>query len=161
MKKLLRAAMVAAVVAAVAVVFTGTASADYGQGTAYQVEITANLSGPHGGGIWLWLALTPTSATGGTVDYTGSDCGHGVGAAPDNGEATYTVSGSSLVISGVALNGLAGFGLSPATITVPRAYGHYSYPATDPNPFEAIFGFPAQVGPLDFKGGRAQVQIAP
>jgi hypothetical protein len=161
MGNLRRGLVVFAVVAAAVVVFAGTASADYGQGTAYQVEITANLSGPQGGGIWLWLALTPTSETGGTVDYSGADCGHGVGSVSDKGEATYTISGGNLVISGVAVNGLAFFGLSPATITVPASYGHWSYPATDPNPFEAIFGFPAQVGPLDFTGGRAQVQVAP
>src|SRR2546423_5225588 len=68
-------ALAAAVVAAVAV----PASADYGRGAVYQVEITANEGGPSGGGIWLWIELTPAagSSTSGTGDYAGSDCGHG------------------------------------------------------------------------------------
>jgi len=33
------------------------------------------------------------------------------------------MSGGSVVISGIALNGLGGF---PTTVTVPAAYGHYT-----------------------------------
>jgi hypothetical protein len=147
------------------VAVTGTASADYGPGTTYQIAITANMSGPTGGGIWIWFALTPTSASGGTVDYAGADCGHGVGAASDSGEATYTVVGGNLVISGVVYNGLPPFPVFQAPITVPATYGHYSYSAVD-NPFETIFGFPPSVsipgGPtIDFTGGHAQVQVSP
>jgi hypothetical protein len=49
------------------------AFADYGKTAVYQVELSANISGQHGGGVWLWLELSND----GSVDYTGSDCGHG------------------------------------------------------------------------------------
>lgn len=123
----------------------GPAAADYGPGAVYQVEITANLGGPGGGGIWLWIALYPN----GTGDYRGSDCGHGEGAAPDSGDVTWQASGGTLTISGVTLTGLNGM---PVTIRVPAAYGHYPYSG---NPFGAIFG----LGFLE--GGFAQVQVAP
>lgn len=123
---------------------SGPAAADYGQGAVYQVEISANLAGPDGGGIWLWLGLNAN----GTGDYHGADCGHGFGAVPDAGDVTWRVSGGTLTISGVILAGLGGL---PVTITVPARFGHYPYSG---NPFAAIFGLP-------FPGGFAQVQIAP
>lgn len=95
------------------------AAGGYGPGAVYQVELTANVSGPQGGGVWLWVALYP----GGTGDYSGSDCGHGLGAVSDKGDVTWSYSGNSVVISGVALNGLGGF---PTIITIPRSYGHYT-----------------------------------
>jgi hypothetical protein len=122
----------------------GPAAAAYGTGAVYQVEISANLTGPGGGGIWLWLTLNAN----GTGDYSGSDCGHGEGAAPDLGDVTWRSSGGTLTISGVTLTGLGGL---PVTITVPATYGHYPYSG---NPFGAIFG-------LLFPGGFAQVQVAP
>ena len=125
-------------------VAAGPAAADYGPGAVYQVEISANLAGPAGGGVWLWIEL---NANGGG-DYRGSDCGHGEGAARDAGDVTWTVSNGMLVISGVTLTGLGGL---PVTITVPATYGHYNYQS---NPFIAIFGVP-------FPGGFAQVQVAP
>src|SRR5712691_9284357 len=96
-------ALAAALVAAMA----GAASADYGPGAMYQVEITANEAGPNGGGIWLWIELSPSggSTTSGTGDYAGSDCGHGNGAASDRGDVTWSSSGGWLTISGVVLNG--------------------------------------------------------
>ena len=94
--------------------------ADYGQGAVYQVELSANASGPQGGGLWLWFGLNSD----GTGDYQGSDCGHGgLGAAHDGGDVTWHVSGDQVVINGVVLNGLGGF---PATVTVPAAFGHYT-----------------------------------
>jgi hypothetical protein len=142
-----------AVTAVSAAVLASPAAADYGQGALYQVEITANGSGPNGGGIWLWIELTPSagSTTRGNGDYAGSDCGHGVGSASDKGEVTWSSSGGVLTISGVILNGLEG---TPVTIQVPSTYGHYSYKT---NAFTTIFsGLPPFV-----TGGFAQVQVAP
>jgi hypothetical protein len=134
----------------------GPASADYGPGAVYQVEITANEPGPNGGGIWLWIELTPSggSTTSGTGDYAGSDCGHGLRAARDLGDVTWSSSGGTLTISGVVLNGFGPIGPVPVTITVPSTYGHYSYPT---DAFTSIFsGLPPFV-----TGGSAQVQVAP
>jgi hypothetical protein len=122
------------------------ASADYGKGAVYQVELSANASGPQGGGVWLWFGLNRD----GTGDYQGSDCGHGgVGAAHNGGDVTWYVSGNQVVINGVVLNGLGGF---PATVTVPAAYGHYtgtlgSYITLPPF-------IPANIG-------NSQLQVAP
>jgi hypothetical protein len=146
----------ATLVVALAAVMAGPASADYGRGALYQVEITANESGPNGGGIWLWVELTPSagSTTSGTGDYAGSDCGHGNGAASDRGDVTWSSSGGVLTISGVVLNGFGPLGPVPVTITVPSSYGHYAYPT---NAFGSIFsGLPPFV-----TGGHAQVQVAP
>jgi hypothetical protein len=86
----------------------------------YQVELSGNIPSVQGGGVWLWIGLNPN----GTGDYSGSDCGHGgQGAASDKGDVTWSLSGSSIVINGVTLNGLGGF---PTTITVPSTYGHYT-----------------------------------
>ncbi|HJQ44775.1 MAG TPA: hypothetical protein VJ870_00430 [Amycolatopsis sp.] len=81
-----------------------------------------NVPGPQGGGVWLWFALDRN----GTVDYAGSDCGHGgEGAASDKGDTTWSLSADkkSVIIHDVVLNGLGGF---PATVTVPAAFGHYT-----------------------------------
>lgn len=98
-----------------------SALASYGAGEQYQIELSSNISGPQGGGVWLWMALNSNH----TGDYSGSDCGHGgAGAASDKGDLTWSqsASGGSIVISGVRLNGLAW----PTTITVPAKYGHYT-----------------------------------
>jgi hypothetical protein len=115
-------ASVAAVIAAGAATLAlpaASAFADYGNTAVHQIELSANISGLHGGGVWLWIELSSNY----TADYSGSDCGHGgAGAASDTGSATWTQTGGSLVITGVVLNGLGGF---PTTITVPAADGHY------------------------------------
>ena len=117
----IRTFLAACVLAAAACGATSaTALADYGSGAQYQIELSANISGKSGGGAWLWISLNSD----GTGDYSGADCGHGgAGAASDKGDVTWTVSGGSVVISGVVLNGLGGF---PTTVTVPAAYGHYT-----------------------------------
>ena len=117
----IRTFLVAGLVAAAAAGATSaTALADYGSGAQYQIELSANISGKSGGGVWLWISLNRD----GTGDYSGADCGHGgAGAASDKGGVTWTMSGGSVVISGIALNGLGGF---PTTVTVPAAYGHYT-----------------------------------
>jgi hypothetical protein len=149
-------AAVSVVAAAVVAGAAAPASAEYGHGALYQVEITANEGGPNGGGIWLWIELTPTagSSTSGTGDYTGSDCGHGHGAAPDKGDVTWSASNGTLTISGVVLNGFGPLGPVRVTISVPSGYGHYAYPT---NAFNSIF---AGLPPF-LTGGKAQVQVAP
>jgi hypothetical protein len=140
-------AVLVAVAAAVMAVFAATASADYGTGAVYQIELSANVSGKQGGGVWLWITLNKN----GGGDYSGADCGHGgAGAASDKGDITsWTDSGGQLTINGVVLNGLGGF---PTTVTVPDTYGHYtgtigSY-LTLPGFIPAFLGF-------------SQLQVAP
>lgn len=113
--------LVACILAAAAAGATSaTALADYGNSAQYQIELSANISGKSGGGVWLWISLNSD----GTGDYSGADCGHGgAGAASDKGDVTWTTSRGSVVISGVVLDGLGGF---PTVITVPTAYGHYT-----------------------------------
>ncbi len=94
----------------------------YEPGAIYQIELSANIPSPQGGGVWLWIGLDPN----GQGDYSGSDCGHGEGAVSDKGDVTWHYAGLNnewIVIDGVILNGLAGF---PTTITVPSQYGHYT-----------------------------------
>jgi hypothetical protein len=95
--------------------------ADYGPGAVYQIELSANVAGPQGGGVWLWIELNRDGAG----DYRGSDCGHGLGAVRDSGDVSWTLSpsGDQVIITSVALNGLGGF---PATVTVPAKTGHYT-----------------------------------
>src|SRR5947209_6197362 len=138
MKKVRRMLAVPVAAAALAALFlaatAGPASADYGQGAAYQIEITSNIPGAQGGGIWLWIELMPASpgATYGTSgDYTGSDCGRGAAerARADHGDITaWSVSGGVLTIHGVVLNGFGGL---PVTITVPLPASGYGHVTTD------------------------------
>lgn len=144
---------VAGVIAAAA-----PALADYGPGNVYQVEISSNIPGPpvqQGGGIWLWIALSPGqgTSTSGTGDYSGSDCGHGFGAVSDQGQVTWTMANGTLTISGVTLNGLGGL---PVTVTVHSAYGHYDTDVVSvfPTLGEQPLNLPAGVG-------FSQVQVAP
>lgn len=91
-----------------------------------------------------------------TGDYTAADCIHtgsllghpGLnGAGHERGDVTWTDSGGTLTITGVALVG----GVFPVTIKVPDAYDHYTLLSDD-----VITGF--ALGPI---GGWAQVQVAP
>ncbi len=126
-------------------------SGDYGPGALYEIEISANLAGPQGGGIWLWIELTPAAGTttAGTGNYSGADCGHGLGAVADKGDVTWSSSGGKLTISGVTLVGLGGLQI---VITVPSTYGHYQ--TTFGSTFVGLPGFIPSNGP-------AQVQVAP
>ena len=137
---------------------TGTASADYGKGAVHQVVISSNLLpnlfGPGtGGGIWLWIELNGTSPTsGGTGDYTGSDCLHHTpigptGAHPDSGDVTWTSNGSTITIYGVVIGG----DNTPVTITVPLS-GHESLRGDVSSLFSA---------PVGLLPANAQVQVAP
>jgi len=141
--------------AALLVSAAGPASADYGRGAVYQIELSMNSSGPQGGGVWLWITLN-SSYTG---DYAGSDCGHGgAGTASDKGDVTWHYDGTNVVIEGVELNALP-VSVFPTfipppyhtTITVPRAYGHYT--GND----HAYLTLPSFL-PV---GGFSQLQVAP
>ena len=127
-----------------------TASANgYGGRAIYQVELSANIPGVQGGGLWLWIGLHSD----GSGDYSGSDCGHGgAGAASDKGDATWHYAGAnneSIVIDGVVLNGLDGF---VTTITVPSTYGHYT------GTLGTYLTLPAFIPPFI---GFSQLQVAP
>jgi hypothetical protein len=148
------AALAAAVVvsAAVSIVAAPRASAEYGKGAVFQVEISANnVGGVPGGGAWIWIGLNRD----GTGDYTMADCIHtgraGLNAAAHSrGDVTWTDDGTDLTIVGVQAIG----GLVPVTIAVPDTYGHYVLASDDviqvpPNPIFPGFG------------GTAQVQVAP
>lgn len=139
-------AFVCMVVAAATAVFAATASADYGPGTVYNIELSANAGGPQGGGVWIWIALNRD----GTGDYAGSDCGHGgAGAASDRGDVTWSAAGGSLTIDGVVLNGLGGF---PTVITVPAGFGHYT------GTIGSYLTLPGFIPPFI---GNSQLQVAP
>jgi hypothetical protein len=129
-RKLVCLILVVAAAVLVSAISATSASADYGGRAIYQIELSVNTPGRDGGGVWLWIALKPDF----TGDYAGSDCGHGgAGAASDKGDVTWHYSGDSVVIDGVALNALP-VAVFPVfipppyitTITVPRAYGHYT-----------------------------------
>jgi hypothetical protein len=139
---------------AAALLAAGPASADYGRGAQFQVEISANnVGGVPGDGVWLWIALNAD----GTGDYSGATCIHtgslqghpGLNSASsDRGDVTWKDSGGNLTITGIALLG----GALPVTITAPDVYGHYVRPS-DSIITTLIPGFAI--------GGNAQVQIAP
>jgi hypothetical protein len=112
----------------------------------YQVELSANIPGVQGGGLWLWIGLNPS----GTGDYSGSDCGHGgAGAASDKGEVTWHYDGANIVINGLVLAGLDGF---VTTITVPSKYGHYT------GTLGSFLTLPGFIPPFI---GFSQLQVAP
>jgi hypothetical protein len=103
--RLAASAAVATLAGGLTLATAGPASA-YGNGEVYQVELSANISGASGGGVWLWFGLSSDH----TGDYHGSDCGHRNGpATSDGGTVTWQLVGSQVVISGVVLNGLGGF----------------------------------------------------
>jgi hypothetical protein len=143
-------AAVAALSLAGAALVTGptAALADYGNTAIRQVELSDNIAGQQGGGVWLWLELSSDHS----VDYSGSDCGHGgEGAASDKGSATWKFvnNNTKIEIDGVVLNGLGGF---VTTITVPATPGHYT--GTDKTFLTLPSFIPAGIG-------NAQLQVAP
>ena len=87
---------IAALAGALLATTARVASADYGPGALYQIELVAGdngaslqlppgqggIKGPQGGGIWLWIALYPDPKGDGTYgfgDYKGADCIDGAG----------------------------------------------------------------------------------
>jgi hypothetical protein len=150
--------------AAAAAVFLGTAasaSADYGPGAVYQVEISANaLPGPS---FWFWAELDPGNTSG---DYQMTDCIHvGRGgpnaAAHASGEVeTWSAGGGWLTMTGVKIIG----GLETATISaaLPSSgamYGHSN--AVTVTVTSAIVPILPVGTVLTFSGHATQVQLAP
>lgn len=137
----------------------GTASADYGPSSTYQVEISGN-SGLDG--VWLWAALTPsaTDPNVGTGDYEETDCIHlsriGVpfdAAGNAGGTLSWSISGGVLTMTGIEFAG----GQTTATFTValpPSTYGHEAAPVN-------VSFSPSLDGLPGVSFAAAQVQIAP
>jgi hypothetical protein len=150
--------------AAATAVFFGTAagaSAEYGPGAVYQVEISANAQ--PGPSFWFWAELDPGGTSG---DYQMTDCIHvGRGgpnaAAHASGEVeTWSVGGGMLTMTGVKIVG----GANTATISVALpssgTYGHSNYVTVTVT--AAVPGAPLPVGAVfTFTGSSAQVQLAP
>lgn len=154
MRKLVAALVVAA---ACVGVFAAAASADYGRGAYRQIELSANVPSPQGGGVWLWIGLNADH----TGDYAGSDCGHGgQGAAADRGDVTWQPGpNDTIVISGAVLNGLptdpahGNFAPWQTTITVPAATGHYAAAGVG-----TYLTLPSYIPPFV---GTSELQVAP
>ena len=156
--------MLVGCLAAAAAVFFGTAagaSAEYGPGAVYQVEISANAQ--PGPSFWFWAELDPGGTSG---DYQMTDCIHvGRGgpnaAAHASGEVeSWSVGGGMLTMTGVKIVG----GANTATISValPSSgmYGHSNYVTVTVT--AAVPGAPLPVGAVfTFTGSSAQVQLAP
>ncbi|HEV2347542.1 MAG TPA: hypothetical protein VGS97_25850 [Actinocrinis sp.] len=135
----------AALAAAGVVAVAGPAAADYGSSAVRQIELSANVPGPQGGGAWLWIELSGDH----TGDYHGADCGHGGGAVSDKGTVWWETNGADIVIHNVILNGLGGF---DATVTVPWATGHYT------GTVGTFITLPSFIPPFV---GTSQLQVAP
>lgn len=131
---------------------TAAPSVPPGGDAAYQVEISANVPGPTGGGSWYWLEL---DKDGGGI-YAGSDCAHGSGASGARGTLTWERQGNQLVIHGVVSPGLPPFAYQP--ILVPATYGHYV--ETFAQVLPTLTAFLTSVG-ADVSNGSVQVQVAP
>jgi hypothetical protein len=158
----LRSFMLVGCLAAAAVFFgaaTG-ASAEYGPGAVYQVEISANaLPGPS---FWFWAELDPGGTSG---DYQMTDCIHvGRGgpnaAAHASGEVeSWSVGSGWLTMTGVKIIG----GLETATISaaLPSSgmYGHSN--AVTVTVTSAIVPILPVGTILSFSGHATQVQLAP
>jgi hypothetical protein len=147
-----------------AAVFFGTASgasADYGPGAVYQVEISANAQ--PGPSFWFWAELDPGNTSG---DYQMTDCIHvGQGgpnaAAHASGEVeSWSVGGGWLTMTGVKIIG----GEETATISaaLPSSgamYGHSN--AVKVTVTSAIVPIIPVGTVLSFSGHATQVQLAP
>jgi CubicO group peptidase (beta-lactamase class C family) len=145
----------------------GTAFADYGSSSAYQVEISANTNHPSEGSFWMWTELTPAApgASYGTGDYQETDCIHqgagGVnGAAHDSGTLSWSIANGVLTLTNVKIiAGAETATMSLPTTSAPGGYGHtngMTLVVTAPNP--APPGLPPAGVPLSFP---SQNQIAP
>ena len=153
--------MLGAGVAAVAL-FAGTAAtarADYGTGTQYQVEISAN--DVHGGNFWYWAALGPGQES----DYQNTDCIHSSaggnpGSGPNDAEhssgslSSWSDSGGIIEMDGVKIVG----GAATANF--------YVYNTRHSNWFKMVVTsevapiFPLNT-PLIWSGPQTQVTVAP
>jgi hypothetical protein len=152
-------ALVAGVAAAA--LFAGTATtarADYGTGTQFQVEISAN--NVQGGNFWYWAALGPGQES----DYQDTDCIHlaaggnpgaPVGAAHSSGSLSgWSDTGGVIEMDGVSIIG----GAATANFFVSDAA--HSNTFTLVVTWEAAPFLPLDV-PLTWSGQGVQVQVAP
>lgn len=155
-RRALALAAVGAIVGALVMSSGGTALADYGSGAQYQIEISANCTGPttcipgfvQGYGLWLWAELNADH----TGEYEAADCGHGYGdnvGFHDSGDVQWSSDGTTLTITGATI-----FGPNkvPIILTVSAQYGHYA------ESFAQVVDVPALGGALP---GWAAVQVAP
>jgi hypothetical protein len=152
--------VLAAATVAVAL-FAGTAAtarADYGTGTQFQVEISAN--NVHGGNFWFWAALGPGQES----DYQNTDCIHSSaggnpqsgpnGAAHSSGSLdSWSDSGGVIAMIGVKIIG----GLETANFYISDA------PHSNTFTLVATGGVPVlpQGVPLTWSGKGVQVTVAP
>ncbi len=145
--------------AAVLAATAGTASADYGPSSTYQVEISGNTPV---NGVWLWAALTPspTNPNAGTGDYEETDCIHlsriGVpfdAAGNAGGTLNWSISGGVLTMTGIEFAS----GQTTATFTVPLPQGTYGHEVA---PVTIAFS-PSLLGQTGVFVPAAEVQIAP
>ena len=148
---------------AAAAVFFGTAtgaSAEYGPGAVYQVEISANaLPGPS---FWFWAELDPGNTSG---DYQMTDCIHvGRGgpnaAAHASGEVeTWSTGGGWLTMTGVKIIGGEETATISAALPSSGMYGHSN--AVTVTVTSAIVPILPVGTVLSFSGHATQVQLAP
>lgn len=154
MRKLL---LLLAVTAAAAAALTTTASADYGPGTVYQVEISAN--DVHGGNFWFWAALGPGQES----DYQNTDCIHTAaggnprsgpnGAAHSSGElSSWSEHDGMIEMDGVSIIG----GLATANYFIlDQPHSSWFKVVVTYDPLHLLPPFP-----LIFSGHGTQVQVA-
>lgn len=146
---------------AVAAVLAGgatTARADYGPGTQFQVEISAN--NVHGGNFWFWAALGPGQES----DYQNTDCIHTSaggnpggtnGAAHTSGTlASWSDSTGTIEMDGVKIVG----GLATANYFISDQGHSNTFTMVVTSELAPIF--PLNV-PLTWSGRGVQVQVAP
>jgi hypothetical protein len=145
-----------------AALFAATASADYGPGSVYQVEISANAQ--PGPSFWFWAQLDPGGASG---DYQMTDCIHvGRGgpnaAAHASGEVTsWSVSGGMLTMTGISIVGGANTATVQVALPSSGPYGHSNYAKVTVTAAN-VPGAPFPVGAVFiFSGQGTQVQLAP
>jgi hypothetical protein len=156
MKKLLLAAFIAG--AAIAGGSASSADADYGPGTVYQVEISAN--DVDGGNFWYWAALGPGQES----DYQNTDCIHTAaggnpggttGASHSSGElSSWSDAGGTIEMDGVELVG----GLATANFFVSDQPHSNSFTMVVTSELAPIF--PLNV-PLVWSGPQTEIQVAP
>lgn len=144
-----------------AAIFGGTAATargDYGPGTQFQVEISAN--NVHGGNFWFWAALGPGQES----DYQNTDCIHESaggnpggtnGAAHSSGElSAWSDSNGIIEMDGVSIVG----GLATANFFVSDQQHSNTFTLIVTS--ELVPVLPLNV-PLTWSGKGVQVQVAP
>jgi hypothetical protein len=155
--------MLTGCLAVAAAVFFGTApgaSAEYGPGAVYQVEISANaLPGPS---FWFWAELDPGGTSG---DYQMADCIHvGQGgpnaAAHASGEVeSWSVGNGMLTMTGVKIIGGEETATISAALPSSGMYGHSN--AVTVTVTSAIVPIIPVGTTFNFSGHATQVQLAP